>query len=330
MSLNIEQHLEKIRHEVQGGEQDLVRGRQKSLKFYIRDMHQQLGKWLSVQGYVEDRRRYELSWALGLIGILGVMLAITRSATSDFDWVREHTVAFRLWAVVLCTIFIGVSLERSPVIRSLWSFASTKFVISVILSGVVLYSRGSAAAYVNGVFHVDASALPITLVFTTGLLVIKLVLPFILTGALALSLVHGFIGVGLIKGKLAGAEAHEPPLYSVLAFFVSGVILYFDWGWSHDQIADSKVPEKVYLMAHALDFNYAHECSNVDSDLPVIFLGTGQEAVLVAPYKVRSFDTARFFEGTVQVPTDFMRMRCEYKYASAPVQSSLNSEFSDQ
>lgn len=327
MNQKIEQHLEGIKNEIQGGELDRIQGRQRSLKYYVRDIHQQFGKWLSLQGYAEDRRSYELSWALGLIGVLGVMLAITRSATSDFDWVREHTVAFRLWAVVLCTIFIGVSLERSVVIRSLWSYASTKFLISIILSGVVLYSRGSAAAYVNGVFHVDASALPITLVFTTGLIIIKLLLPFILTVALALSLVHGLIGLGWVKGKLAGVEAQEPPLYSVLAFFVSGVILYFGWGWSHDQIADSKVPEKVYLMAHALDFSYSHECSNVDSSLPVIFLGAGQEAVLVAPYKLQSFDFAEFFEGPVLVPAGFMRLRCEYKTALAPGQSSLSSEF---
>lgn len=330
MSQKIEQHLETIRQEVQGGEQDLQQERQRSLKYYVRDIHQQLAKWLSLQGYAEDRRRYELSWALGLVGIIGVVLAITRSASSDIDWVREHTVAFRLWAVVFCTIFIGVSLERSAVIRSLWSYASTKFLVSVILSGVVLYSRGSAAAYVNGVFHVDASALPITLVFTTGLLIIKLVLPFILTAALFLSLVHGFIGAGWIKGKLAGEAAHEPPLYSVLAFFVSGVILYFGWGWSHDQIGDSRVPEKVYLMAHALDFNYSHECSNVASDRPVVFLGAGQEAVLVAPYKLRTFDFAEFFEGSVPVPTNFIRLRCEYKSAPVAGEPSPVSEFPDQ
>lgn len=325
ISQEIKQHLEKIRHEVQGGEQDLVHGRQRSLKYYVRDIHQHLREWLSLQGYAEGRRRYELSWALGLIGILGVILATTRSATSDFDWVREHTVAFRLWAVVFCTIFIGVSLERSNVIRALWGFASTKFLVSVILSGVVLYSRGSAATYVNGVFHVDASALPITLVFTTGLLIIKLVLPFILTVALILSLVHGFIGLGWVRGKLAGVEAHEPPLYSVLSFFVSCVILYFGWSWSHAQIADSRVSEKVYLMAHALDFNYSHECSNVAPNRPVIFLGAGQEAVLVAPYKLQSFDFAEFFEGGEPIPTDFIRLRCEYKSAPGAEQSSLNS-----
>jgi len=321
MSQQTENDVKAIRHELQGGEEDLTYNRPRSLKYYVRDIHQQLGRWLAHQGYAEDRRRYELSWALGLVGVIGVLLAITRSANSDIEWVSEHTVAFRLWAVVFCTIFIGVSFERSAVVRSLWSFASTKFLISVILSGVVLYSRGNAAAYVNGVFHVDASALPITLVFTTGLLIIKLVLPFVLTAALVLSLAHGFISAGWIKGKLAGEAPHEPPLYSVLAVLVSGVILYFGWGWSHDQIADSRVPEKVYLMANALDFSYSHECGNIAPDRPVVFLGAAQEAVLVAPYKLSSFDFAEFFENTVTVPTNFNRLRCEYK--SEPVAEEL-------
>lgn len=313
MSQQIKNDVKAIRHELQGGEEDLAYNRARSLKYYVRDIHRQLGKLLSHQGFAEDRRRDELSWALGLIGSIGVLLAITRSANSDIEWVSEHTVAFRLWAVVFCTIFVGVSFERSAVIRSLWGFASTKFLVSVILSGVVLYSRGSAAAYVNGVFHVDASALPITLVFTTGLLIIKLVLPFVLFAAFLLSLAHVLISVGWVKGKLAGQAPHEPPMYSVLAVFVSSVILYFGWCWSHDQIADSRLPEKVYVMAHALDFSYSHECDNIPRDRPVIFLGSAQEAVLVAPYKLSSFDFAEFFENTVSVPMNFSRMKCDYK-----------------
>lgn len=317
MSEKIEKHLESIHRELRGTEQDLSRERQKSLKYYVRDIHHRLGEWLSAQGHEKARQRYELSWALGLTGILGVLLAITRSASSDMDWVREHTLAFRLSAVVLCTIFIGVSLERSAVVRSLWSFAITKFLVSIILSVVVLCARGKAASYLNGVFHIDASALPITLVLTTGLLVLKWLVPFILTVAVALSLVHGLIGAGWIKGKLDGSSVDEPPLYSLLSFLVSGVILYFGWGWSSDQIADSRVPEKVYLMAHALDFNYSHECANVAANQPVVFLGNSQESVLVAPYRLADFDFEEFFEAFVTVPTDFVRQRCEYKPSPA-------------
>lgn len=66
-----------------------------------------------------------------------------------------------------------------------------------------------------------------------------------------------------IKRQLVGERSPVPPFYSVLSVFVSGVILYFGWGWSHDQITDSRIPEKVYLMANALDFSNSHECNNV-------------------------------------------------------------------
>lgn len=107
----------------------------------------------------------------------------------------------------------------------------------------------------------------------------------------------------VVKGMLAGEESPEPPLYSVLSVFVSGVILYFGWGWSHDQFADSRVPEKVYLMANALDFSYSHECSSAGPDKQVVFFGAAQVAVLVMPYKLSSFDFAEFFEKTMPVPT---------------------------
>jgi len=311
MNSNLEKNIDHITQEICGGEKDCSR-QQKTLKYYVGDIHRQLSEWLSMQGYSESRRRYEMSWALGCVGLIGVIFAVTRSADSDIEWIREHTLAFRIWGVVFCTIFIFASLERSAVFRSLLSFVSTKFLASIILSGIVLYSRGKAAGYVNSVFHVDASAFPVTLLFTTGLVVIKLALPFVLSTALALSLFHFFISVGWVKGKLKGDADYFPPLSSLLSVLVSGVILYYGWVWSHNQIADSRVPEKIYLMAHAMDFSYSHNCSNVTQSAPVVFLGAEQEAVLVAPYKLEEFDFSDFFGKAAEIPSRFMRVRCEY------------------
>lgn len=117
----------------------------------------------------------------------------------------------------------------------------------------------------------------------------------------------------VVKGTLAGEESPEPPLYSVLCVFVSGVILYLGWGWSHDQIADSRVPENVYLMANALDFSYSHECSSAGPDKPVVFFGAAQVAVLVIPYKLSSFDFA-----------EFLKRRCLHRPASCVSDASIN------
>ncbi|MGE8688766.1 MAG: hypothetical protein ACN6PJ_16605 [Achromobacter sp.] len=324
MSKLIEKQLESIHQELKGNELDPYLGRGRSLNYYIRDIHQKIEEWFRLQRQEKEKRAYELTWALVLIGTIGVLLAINRSDSSDWNWVRENTLTFRLCAVILCTMFVGVTLERSTVIRSLWSFTVTKFLVSIILSGLVLYARGKAAGHINEIFHVDASALPITLVFTTALLVLKLLVPFILAIALLLSLVHILISLVWLKDRLNGEVAQLIPLYSLLSTLVSAVILYHGGNWSTDQLSDPRVPEKIYLMAYALDFSHSHECANVPKNRPVIFLGNAQDSVLIAPYKLVDFDFSDFFEASVDVPTNFIRQRCDYKVV--PATEDLNYE----
>ncbi|MNP68067.1 hypothetical protein D3C76_1639720 [compost metagenome] len=52
MSEKIEKHLESIHRELRGTEQDLSRERQKSLKYYDRDIHHRLGEWLSAHALI--------------------------------------------------------------------------------------------------------------------------------------------------------------------------------------------------------------------------------------------------------------------------------------
>lgn len=316
MSKEIESRLEGIHHELSGSESDMSYNRQKSLKYHVRGINQCLNEWLRTQSRQQEQRSQNLKIALGLLGFIGLMLAITRAAGSDIEWVREHTLAFRLWGVVLCTMFVGVSLERSAIVKSLWDFTVTKLIVSIALSCVVIYARGKAAGYINGVFHVDASALPITLVYITGLMVFKLLLPFVFATTTALFMIHIFTAIGWLKDKLTGKQDELPPLYSVLSIFVSAVILFYGWNWSNGQLSDSRVPEKVYLMAHALDFNQLHECANIDANKPVVFLGNAQESVLVAPYKLENIDFVTVFDGAVIVPGDFTRQKCYYRDGS--------------
>ncbi|QZI73706.1 hypothetical protein K5F93_15580 [Pseudomonas protegens] len=312
MSKEIEARLEGIHHELSGSESDMSYNRQKSLKYHVRGINQGLNEWIRAQSRQQEQRSQNLKIALGLLGFIGLMLAITRAAGSDIEWVREHTLAFRLWGVALCTMFVGVSLERSVIVKSLWGFTVTKLLVSIVLSCVVIYARGKAAGYINGVFHVDASALPITLVYITGLMVFKLLLPFVFAITITLFVAHIFAAIGWLKDKLTGKQNELPPLYSLLSVFVSGVILFYGWNWSNGQLSDSRVPEKVYLMAHALDFNQSHECANIDANKPVVFLGNAQESVLVAPYKLENIDFATVFEGGVIMPSDFTRQKCDY------------------
>lgn len=315
MTKEIERDISSIRQELTGSELDLSRQTNRSLKYYVRGIHKDLTIWKSTRKDEREASQYNLSIALYLIGLIGVLLAIIRSAGSDIDWVREHTLSFRLWGVALCAIFVGVSLERSSLVSSLWRFTVTKVLLSIVLSGLVIYARGQAGIHVNAVFHVDASALPITLLFTTGLMVFKLLLPFIIVVAAIMFLVNSFFIAAWFKNKFGGGDSELPLLQPVLCVLVSSVLLYHGWLWPSDQLSDTRVSEKIYLLAHALDFNDSHQCANVPADRPVVFLGNVQDAVLVAPYQLEDFDFATFFEASVNVPHQFMRMRCEYKPA---------------
>ncbi|KMK81802.1 MULTISPECIES: hypothetical protein [Pectobacterium] len=315
MTKEIERDISSIRQELTGSELDLSRQTNRSLKYYVRGIHKDLTIWKSTRKDEREASQYNLSIALYLIGLIGVLLAIIRSAGSDIDWVREHTLSFRLWGVALCAIFVGVSLERSSLVSSLWRFTVTKVLLSIVLSGLVIYARGQAGIHVNAVFHVDASALPITLLFTTGLMVFKLLLPFIIVVAAIMFLVNSFFMAAWFKNKFGGGDSELPLLQPVLCVLVSSVLLYHGWLWPSDQLSDTRVSEKIYLLAHALDFNDSHQCANVPADRPVVFLGNVQDAVLVAPYQLEDFDFATFFEASVNVPHQFMRMRCEYKPA---------------
>lgn len=316
MKSTTEEILENINKELSGSERDVYRGNQRSLKYYVREISYDFSRWIAAKEREIDQKKYELTWALGLIGVIGVMLAITRSASSDWEWARDNTLTFRLCAVVLCTLFVGVSLERSAVVRSLWSFTITKFLVSIIVSGLVLYARGKAAGHINEIFHVDASAFPITLIFTTAILVLKFLIPFVLAVAIFLFAVHAFSGLHWCWEKLNGKDIQIFPLYSLLTAFVSAVILYYGWGWSTNQLSDSRVPEKIYLMAYALDFSHWNECANVPPNRPIVFLGNDQQSVLVAPHQLVDFDFSTFFEASVIVPKNFIRVPCDFKSAS--------------
>ncbi|ACT05313.1 hypothetical protein Dd1591_0426 [Dickeya chrysanthemi Ech1591] len=317
MTKEFERDINVIRQELTGSELDQSRQETRSLKYYVRDIHNDLVTLMYTRKDEREESHRNLEVALCVIGFIGVLLAITRSAENDFDWIREHTLSFRLWGVALCAIFVGVSLERLSLVISLWSFTVTKVLLSIVLSGLVIYARGQAGIYVNHVFHVDASALPITLLFTTGLMVFKLILPFIIVVAAAMFIINILFLLAWLKNKFDGGDSELPLLYPVLCVLVSSVLLYHGRLWSNEQLSDARVPEKIYLLAHALDFNNSHQCANVPAGRPVVFLGNAQDVVLVAPYQSEGFDFTTFFEASVNVPQQFMRMRCEYKMAQA-------------
>lgn len=325
MNDDLKRHIEGIHQELHGREWDSYGRSSNSLKFYVRSLHQHLLEHLSHEEWRQKAEPRSVSFSLWVLGCISLLLAILRSESSDIEWISHNTVAIQLWSVALSTIFVGVSLERSTFVKSLWQFTISKFVLSLIFSGVLFYARGKAAGFINGVFHVDAGAFPITFALTTGLVLFKMLVPFAIALALVTSTAHGlFTLTWLLEKKIQGERLMTPaPYYSLLFVLVAAVILFYGHKWSGGELNDKRIPEKVYLMAHALDFNYTHECANIKPSQPVVFLGNAQESVLVAPYALEDFDFETFFEASADLPEHFARTKCAYKPDGAPDQIGM-------
>ncbi len=97
MTKEFERDINVIRQELTGSELDQLRQETRSLKCYVRDIHNDLVTLMYTRKDEQEESHRNLEVALCLIGFIGVLLAITHSAGSDFDWVREHTLSFRLW-----------------------------------------------------------------------------------------------------------------------------------------------------------------------------------------------------------------------------------------
>lgn len=304
--------LNKIHRQLSGTELDLSSKGRKSINYHLANIAADLRRWSRDRMDDRDSRSETTKWALGILAIIAFAL-IQLGSQENFDlaWVQHNKIAIKIWGVVLAAVYIGVSVERSELVKSIWSFSFTKLVASVAASGLIVYSTGKAASAINGVFGVDASAFPVTLVFTTAIILFHLIAPFLLGISMA-ALVHLFNFIGWIKAQINSRNHELPPFHSFMFLMVAVVIMFQGWMWSKNELSMERLPEKIYLMAYKLDFNERHQCGNLNKDVSVVYLGANQQSVLATPTNLRDFDFSDFFSATVSVPSQFFKVKCEY------------------
>ena len=263
----------------------------------------------------KDDRSDEIDWAQGALAVLAMgLLGVDLFGTPrNDDWLSQHLFAIRLWGVGFATIFLGVSIERTSFFRVLWSFGLTKLVASIALSGLVIFSTGKASGLVNSVFPVDASALPFTRAMVAGILAIKYAYPLMMVVGL-FSLLHLVSTAVWVKKKLDG-DYSEPPLMSMAFLVLSLTVFAYLFQWKRQDFSEEAMPAKVYRLAHLLDFNAKHECSNLADGQRVVFLGPEHSRVLVDEGYAQTDEIESFVNveksGEVIVPTRFAVMACD-------------------
>ncbi|WP_139044328.1 hypothetical protein [Marinobacterium stanieri] len=309
---NSEDQISSMCHELTSSDISDRYARDRTLKSYIHDISKKINDYLFYQEKLQSSERYSISWALGILSFVSIfLLTYGFQSNPDIDWLRDNQIYLKFWGVALAAIYIGSSLERSSLIKSIWGFATAKIIVSLAFSGVAVYSAGKAAEIINDIFGVDAAAFPMTFTFTTAIIVFHIIAPFLFFVSLG-AILHLFNAIEWIRSKWKGETYDLPPYHSFVFPILASVLMYNGWAWSSNQLGEKLLPGKVYVMAHTLDFNSNHECSRLKKGVPVVFLGPAQNSILADAYKVKDMDFGDFFNAKIDVPKQFYRMKCTY------------------
>lgn len=310
--INIDDQISSICNELTSSDINEQYNRKRTLKSHIHNISKKINEHISHQEQLKSIEQYNISWALGILSFVAICLLTNSSQTDpDINWIRENQLPLKLWGVALAAIYIGASLERSSLIKSLWGFSTTKIIVSIAFSGVVVYSTGKAAGSINSIFGVDAAAFPVTFTFTTAIITFHIIAPFLFFISLG-AILHLINAIEWIRSKWKGETYNLPPYHSFVFPILGCILMYNGWSWSSNELSEESLPGKVYMMAHALDFNSNHECSELKEGVPVVFLGPAQNAILADAYKLNEMDFRTFFNAKIDVPRQFYRMKCNY------------------
>jgi hypothetical protein len=290
-----------------------------TVKDYLKAIFDHFAKIDSIRRLEKNAESNDTDLALAILALLSIaFLSNGAIKSNEWEWLDNNRFSIWLWGIAFSAIFLGIVIERTSIFKTLWSYGFTKIVASIALSALVVFSTGKASSIINGVFSVDASALPYTRAIITGLLVFQYSYPLLIVVVL-FAIVHAFNAAGWFKKKfLDGGTYQKTPIQSFAFLVLALVILLFSKKWVNTDFSEDVWPKKAYRLAHVLDFNTKHECTNIRSDLSVVFIGPEQARVLVDVSTTQTNDIESFVDARksneVHIPKKFYVVACELRH----------------
>ncbi|EDT6403860.1 hypothetical protein [Salmonella enterica] len=271
---------------------------EKSTKQIIKDIRDAV---LFIKNESENKK-YNEQWnssiTLNTLAIVAILIFIfSTSNSSDSEFIETLKLPAYIISIMLSTIWIGINIERTLMFKELWKFKTTKIILSLSFTGLIVYCTAEASSIINDVFNIDPSFFPFTRSFLVAYLFFKKI--SILVYLLAIVGVVCIINIiSYFKLKWDGNSDVRFPIGALIYIIFTCIFSYFALGWVYSNFNDGVLNKKVYSLAHQLDFNKKNPCSNLqDFEVSVIFLGPNQEKVLVDFNKEEMLTASSFLEG---------------------------------
>ncbi|MCO7055690.1 MULTISPECIES: hypothetical protein [Pseudomonas] len=244
--------------------------------------------------------------------LIVVMLFLAASYNNGTDPDPEKFAIF-MCGVLLGSIYVFLGLVEVFLMTRLFNLKSSLLLWAFFVACLGYVAKAKASVDINTIFHMDASAFPMTLIAATFLHMINfLFLFFVVSGLGCLGLAMILVAQGLHRGK--GFMLISCHVVTGLAFIVIALFAHFKTG------KDSQRFQMIYRISHSVDFNAHSPCANIDSSTTnMVFLDADKRFALVAP----TLDDFAGFEWrkvpylrSVPIPENFKTVTCEYSISS--------------
>lgn len=257
-------------------------------------------------------KRYSLHWPLAIVSIASFISILIAANLLKNEEPNPNASMLFLALSIFLGLYTLLCLIESKLGRYIIEFKTTLIAWAILVGTLVFYGRISAITDINEIFHIDASALPLTLIASTaihisGLLFWPIVCAFIIAIAWLL-----IMGAGNYFDETTPAEEKIARVTTIamvaLSLLLSAIFIH---ARIHDK--DSRL-QIIYRTAHSSDFSASFRCQGIDQEVQsVLFIGPEQKRILVAPriqeqifFTDKKADVLR----SVSIPTDFPLVDC--------------------
>ncbi|MFC6298932.1 hypothetical protein GNF76_27680 [Pseudomonas sp. CCM 7893] len=225
------------------------------------------------------------------------------------NYVSADTAFLLLFSSVLMGFYVVLAFVEKMLERYFKDFKVTVIFWGLLLAILGYVARLRAITDINGIFHIDASAFPMTLVAGTTLHLAKLMLWPCIIVVVITALILLLICLGRFFDSDSSAEEkwgiYVPTMAAMIACGIGWIFIY-------SNLSPERRAEILYRIAHMTDFNETFRCVGIDDQkYSAVFLGPEQRRVLVAP-KLEEFwlEKKAYVLRRVDVPESFSVLEC--------------------
>lgn len=225
------------------------------------------------------------------------------------DYVSADTAFLLLASSVLMGFYVVLAFIEKMLERYFKDFRVTVIFWGLLLATLAYVARLRALADINKIFHIDASAFPMTLVAGTTLHLAKLMLWPCIAVFVITAIILSLICVGrFFDSNSSTGEKWGVVVPTMAALIASGI----GWAFIHSNLSPERRSEILYRTSHMTDFNDTFRCAGIDDrKYSAVFLGPEQRRVLLAP-KLEEFSLEKraYVLKRVEVPHSFSVFDC--------------------